>query len=103
MVPKGSYMGDFGCISVRQSYGTRSRSIFPGGSMAQQRMLSFVSVEQQTPDKREAAERLGDFHEITPTISRRRLTSRRRAARNAASPSVRPIVLSETTSRTGLC
>ena len=32
--------------------------------MAQQRMLSFVAVEQQTPDKREADERRGDFHEI---------------------------------------
>ncbi len=29
-----------------------------------QRMLSFVSVEQETPEKREAAERRGDFHEI---------------------------------------
>ena len=32
--------------------------------MAQQRMLSFVSVEQETPEKRDAAERRGDFHEI---------------------------------------
>lgn len=32
--------------------------------MAQQRMLSFVSVEQETPEKREPAERRGDFHEI---------------------------------------
>jgi glutamate synthase (NADPH) small chain len=32
--------------------------------MAQQRMLSFVSVEQETPEKREAYERRGDFHEI---------------------------------------
>jgi glutamate synthase (NADPH/NADH) small chain len=32
--------------------------------MAQPRMLSFVSVEQQTPEKRDAAERRGDFHEI---------------------------------------
>ena len=32
--------------------------------MAQQRMLSFVGVEQQTPDKREADERRADFHEI---------------------------------------
>ncbi|MDP3740688.1 MAG: NAD(P)-dependent oxidoreductase [Hyphomonadaceae bacterium] len=32
--------------------------------MAQQRMLSFVSVEQETPEKREAEERRGDFHEI---------------------------------------
>jgi hypothetical protein len=35
-----------------------------GAFMAQQRMLSFVSVEQETPDKRDAAERRGDFHEI---------------------------------------
>jgi glutamate synthase (NADPH/NADH) small chain len=32
--------------------------------MAQQRMLSFVSVEQETPEKREPEERRGDFHEI---------------------------------------
>ena len=32
--------------------------------MAQQRMLSFVSVEQETPEKRDAGERAGDFHEI---------------------------------------
>lgn len=32
--------------------------------MAQQRMLSFVSVEQETPEKRDAAERRDDFHEI---------------------------------------
>mgnify|MGYP002139534842 FL=1 len=32
--------------------------------MAQQRMLSFVSVEQETPEKRDASERRGDFHEI---------------------------------------
>jgi glutamate synthase (NADPH/NADH) small chain len=32
--------------------------------MAQQRMLTFVSVEQQTPDKREPDERRADFHEI---------------------------------------
>ncbi|MEQ1780938.1 MAG: NAD(P)-dependent oxidoreductase [Hyphomonadaceae bacterium] len=32
--------------------------------MAQQRMLSFVGIEQQTPDKREADERRADFHEI---------------------------------------
>ena len=32
--------------------------------MAQQRMLTFVSVDQTTPDKREADERRGDFHEI---------------------------------------
>jgi glutamate synthase (NADPH/NADH) small chain len=32
--------------------------------MAQQRMLSFVSVEQETPEKRDAGERSGDFHEI---------------------------------------
>jgi glutamate synthase (NADPH/NADH) small chain len=32
--------------------------------MSQKRMLSFVSVEQETPDKRDAAERRGDFHEI---------------------------------------
>jgi glutamate synthase (NADPH/NADH) small chain len=32
--------------------------------MSQQRMLSFVSVEQETPEKREAADRRGDFHEI---------------------------------------
>jgi len=32
--------------------------------MAQQRMLTFVSVEQETPEKREAAERRADFHEI---------------------------------------
>jgi glutamate synthase (NADPH/NADH) small chain len=32
--------------------------------MAQQRMLSFVSVEQETPEKRDAAERRADFHEI---------------------------------------
>ena len=32
--------------------------------MAQQRMLSFISIEQETPEKREAAERRGDFHEI---------------------------------------
>lgn len=32
--------------------------------MAQQRMLSFVSVEQETPEKREAFDRRSDFHEI---------------------------------------
>ena len=32
--------------------------------MSQTRMLSFVSVEQESPEKREAAERRGDFHEI---------------------------------------
>jgi glutamate synthase (NADPH/NADH) small chain len=32
--------------------------------MAQQRMLTFVSVDQQTPEKREPGERRGDFHEI---------------------------------------
>jgi glutamate synthase (NADPH/NADH) small chain len=32
--------------------------------MAQQRMLTFVSVEQQTPDKREPETRRADFHEI---------------------------------------
>jgi hypothetical protein len=32
--------------------------------MAQQRMLTFVSVEQQTPEKREPDERRADFHEI---------------------------------------
>ncbi len=32
--------------------------------MAQTRMLSFVSVEQETPEKREADQRRGDFHEI---------------------------------------
>jgi glutamate synthase (NADPH/NADH) small chain len=32
--------------------------------MAKQRMLSFVSVEQETPEKRAARERRGDFHEI---------------------------------------
>jgi glutamate synthase (NADPH/NADH) small chain len=32
--------------------------------MAQQRMLSFVSVEQESPEKREAVERRADFHEI---------------------------------------
>ena len=32
--------------------------------MSQTRMLSFVSVEQATPEKRDAAERRGDFHEI---------------------------------------
>ncbi len=32
--------------------------------MAQQRMLSFVAVGQQTPEKREADERRSDFHEI---------------------------------------
>ncbi len=32
--------------------------------MAQQRMLTFVSVDQQTPDKREPDERRADFHEI---------------------------------------
>ena len=32
--------------------------------MAQQRMLSFVAVEQQTPEKREADDRRADFHEI---------------------------------------
>jgi len=32
--------------------------------MAQTRMLSFVSVEQESPEKRDAAERRGDFHEI---------------------------------------
>jgi glutamate synthase (NADPH/NADH) small chain len=32
--------------------------------MAQQRMLTFVAVDQQTPEKREAEERRADFHEI---------------------------------------
>jgi glutamate synthase (NADPH/NADH) small chain len=32
--------------------------------MAQLRMLTFVSVDQQTPDKREPDERRADFHEI---------------------------------------
>jgi glutamate synthase (NADPH/NADH) small chain len=32
--------------------------------MAQQRMLTFVSVEQQTPEKREPETRRADFHEI---------------------------------------
>jgi glutamate synthase (NADPH/NADH) small chain len=32
--------------------------------MAQQRMLSFVSVGQETPEKREPSERRGDFYEI---------------------------------------
>ncbi len=32
--------------------------------MAQQRMLTFVSVDQQTPEKREPDDRRGDFHEI---------------------------------------
>jgi len=32
--------------------------------MAQQRMLTFVSVDQQTPEKREPEERRADFHEI---------------------------------------
>jgi glutamate synthase (NADPH/NADH) small chain len=32
--------------------------------MAQQRMLSFISIEQETPEKRQASERRGDFHEI---------------------------------------
>jgi len=32
--------------------------------MAQQKMLSFVSVGQETPEKREAEARRGDFHEI---------------------------------------
>ncbi len=32
--------------------------------MAQQRMLTFVSVEQETPEKRDASGRSGDFHEI---------------------------------------
>jgi glutamate synthase (NADPH) small chain len=32
--------------------------------MAQQRMLTFVSVDQQTPEKREPEERRTDFHEI---------------------------------------
>jgi glutamate synthase (NADPH/NADH) small chain len=32
--------------------------------MAQQRMLSFVTVEQESPEKREVAERRADFHEI---------------------------------------
>ena len=32
--------------------------------MAQQRMLNFVAVEQETPEKRDASERRGDFHEI---------------------------------------
>ncbi len=32
--------------------------------MAQQRMLSFVSIEQETPEKRDAGERRADFHEI---------------------------------------
>ena len=32
--------------------------------MAQQRMLSFVSVDPESPEKREASERRADFHEI---------------------------------------
>ncbi len=32
--------------------------------MAQQRMLTFVTVEQETPEKRAARDRKGDFHEI---------------------------------------
>ena len=32
--------------------------------MAQQRMLTFVSVDQQTPEKREPDERRADFHEV---------------------------------------
>jgi glutamate synthase (NADPH/NADH) small chain len=32
--------------------------------MAQQRMQGFISVEQETPEKRDAGERRGDFHEI---------------------------------------
>ena len=32
--------------------------------MAQQRMLSFVSIDQESPEKREAGERRADFHEI---------------------------------------
>jgi len=35
-----------------------------GAPMAQQRMLTFVAVDQQTPEKREAEERRADFHEI---------------------------------------
>ncbi len=32
--------------------------------MAQRRMLSFVTVEQEAPAKRESGERKSDFHEI---------------------------------------
>jgi glutamate synthase (NADPH/NADH) small chain len=37
-----------------------------------QRMLKFVEVERQTPLKREAAERRGDFHEIYRDFARRK-------------------------------
>ena len=89
-------------FSARKAGRIRQAPITPARSaMAKTRMLRFVSVGQAGPDKRAAPERRADFDEIYAGYAAARRPNRQAAAASAASPSVRFIARSGTTSPTG--
>jgi glutamate synthase (NADPH) small chain len=69
--------------------------------MAGQRMLKFVTVGRETPEKRLAAERAHDFGEIYRDYAGKRPLNRPRVAASAACPTARRIARCTTTSPTG--
>ena len=69
--------------------------------MASQKMLKFVTVERDMPDKRPPNLRREDFHEIYAEYAREKARSRPGGAASAACPTARPIARFTTTSPTG--